>query len=108
MFHRSAMPIAALLALASLAAAAQSPLPPPPQIPYGLAISTESAKQAAAAAIAEAHKNRWNMAIAIVDTGGYLVYFEKMQVAFTDADSVSVSFPILLMRFFALRSHRQC
>ena len=29
--------------------------------------------------LAEAQKNRWRMAIAIVDTGGHLVYFEKMQ-----------------------------
>jgi glc operon protein GlcG len=33
---------------------------------------------AAAAAIAEAQKNNWKMVIAIVETGGYLVYFEKM------------------------------
>jgi len=58
---------------------AQGSLAPPPQIPYGLAITTESAKLVAAAAIAEARNNRWTMAIAIVDPGGHLVYFEKMQ-----------------------------
>ena len=58
---------------------AQGSLAPPPQIPYGLAITTESAKVVAAAAIAEAHSKRWTMAIAIVDPGGHLVYFEKMQ-----------------------------
>jgi uncharacterized protein GlcG (DUF336 family) len=36
-------------------------------------ISIENAKKVAAAAVAEAQKNKWNMAIAIVDTGGYLV-----------------------------------
>ena len=44
-----------------------------------MSISTDSAKQVAAAAVAESQKNRFKMAIAIVDTGGYLVYFERMQ-----------------------------
>lgn len=48
-------------------------------IPYGLPISTEAAKKIAAAAIAEAGKNNWRMAVAVVDSGGYLVYFERMQ-----------------------------
>lgn len=60
-------------------AVAQSPLPPPPQIAYGISVSTESAKQITTAAIAEANKNKWNMAIAVVDIGGYLVVFERMQ-----------------------------
>lgn len=46
--------------------------------PYGLPVSVENAKKAAAAAIAEAHKNNWNMAVAVVDPGGTLVYYEKM------------------------------
>ena len=45
---------------------------------YGPNINIETAKKIAAPAIAEARKNNWNMAIAIVDTGGDLVYFEKM------------------------------
>ena len=73
----------ALLVLMPLPALTQTPFAPPPQIPYGLSVSTESAKNVAAAAIAEAQKNHWKMAIAIVDTGGYLVYFEKMQDAQT-------------------------
>jgi uncharacterized protein GlcG (DUF336 family) len=89
---------AALIAMASLAATAQTPFAPPPQIPYGLAVSTESAKMAAAAAIAEARKNKWAMAIAIVDTGGYLVYFEKMQ----DTQTGSVDMAIEKARTSAL------
>jgi uncharacterized protein GlcG (DUF336 family) len=58
---------------------AQTPLAPPPHIPYGLSISTESAKNAAVASIAEAQKHQWTMAMAIVDTGGSLVYCETMQ-----------------------------
>src|SRR6187431_3423854 len=45
---------------------------------YGPNINVETAKKLAAPAIAEARKNNWNMAIAIVDTAGDLVYFEKM------------------------------
>jgi uncharacterized protein GlcG (DUF336 family) len=45
---------------------------------YGPPISLEVAKKVAAAALAEARKNNWTMAVAIVDPGGYLVYFEKM------------------------------
>ena len=36
------------------------------------------AKKIAAAAIAEAKKNNWAMAVAVVDPAGYLVYFERM------------------------------
>lgn len=68
----------AVLALA-VAAFGQTPLVPPANIPYGISISTDAAKKAAAAAIAEARKNNWAMAVAVVDTGGYLVYFERMQ-----------------------------
>jgi len=50
-----------------------------PVLPYGAPISQELAKKAAAGAIAEAQKNKWKMAVAIVDTGGHLVYFERMQ-----------------------------
>ena len=46
--------------------------------PYGAPISLEHAKKAAAPALAEAAKNGWNMAVAIVDPGGNLVYYEKM------------------------------
>jgi glc operon protein GlcG len=46
--------------------------------PYGPPINLEAAKKAAASAIAEARKNNWSMAVAILDIGGDLVYFEKM------------------------------
>src|SRR5215467_14882278 len=46
--------------------------------PYGGSISLENAKKAAAPALAEAEKNHWNMAVAIVDPSGNLVYYEKM------------------------------
>ena len=97
-FIRTSFVSVALLALVPLTTFAQTPLAPPPQIPYGLSISTESAKNAAAASIAEAQKNNWKMAIVIVDTGGYLVYFEKMQ----DTQTGSVELAIEKARTAAL------
>jgi uncharacterized protein GlcG (DUF336 family) len=41
-------------------------------------VGLELAKKIAAVAEAEASKNKWNMAIAIVDDGGNLIYFGKM------------------------------
>ena len=63
---------------------AQTSLQPPPIIPYGLPITIENAKLAAA--VTEARSHKWAMAIAIVDPAGMLVYFEKM----TDAQNASV------------------
>jgi glc operon protein GlcG len=59
--------------------------------PYGLPIGGEDAKKAAAAAIAEARANGWTMAAAIVDTGGHLVYFEKMDGTQTGSVAVSIA-----------------
>ena len=76
---RFALPLVGALLSCTQAVWAQASFAAPPQIPYGVSISTDSAKQVAAAAVAESQKNRFKMAIAIVDTGGYLVYFERMQ-----------------------------
>ena len=46
--------------------------------PYGFSISLENAKKAAMPALAEATKNNWSMAVAVVDPAGNLVYYEKM------------------------------
>jgi glc operon protein GlcG len=46
--------------------------------PYGMPIGLDDAKKVAAPALAEAKKNNWMMAVAIVDPAGNLVYFEKM------------------------------
>lgn len=45
---------------------------------YGPDVTLASAKKLAAAALAEAQKNNWNVAIAIVDNHGALVYYERM------------------------------
>jgi glc operon protein GlcG len=47
-------------------------------IPYGLPIGLANAKKVVAAALAEAAKNNWTMAAAVVDPGGNLIYYEKM------------------------------
>jgi glc operon protein GlcG len=56
---------------------------------YGPSINAETAKKVAAPAIAEARKNNWTMAVAIVDTAGDLVYFERMDD--TQVGSVDVA-----------------
>ena len=61
---------AALVACATVAT--------PQTMSYGPSITAEAAKKIAVPALAEARKNNWMMAIAIVDTAGDLVYFEKM------------------------------
>jgi len=58
---------------------------------YGSAIRLATAKRAAAAAIAEAERNGWMMAVAVVDPAGDLVYFEKMDETQTGSVTVSQS-----------------
>ena len=80
LIHNGRMSFKQTLAAVALTVAAfgQTPLVPPANVPYGISIAPDAAKKAAAAAIAEARKNNWAMAVAVVDTGGYLVYFERM------------------------------
>jgi glc operon protein GlcG len=59
--------------------------------PYGLPIGVEDAKKAASAALAEARRNGWAMAAAVVDTGGHLVYFEKMDGTQTGSVAVAIN-----------------
>lgn len=53
----------------------------PNNIPYGTPISLEDAKQVVAAAEAEAKKRNWPLNIAVVDSGGNLVAFERLDGA---------------------------
>lgn len=67
----------ALIALAaslSREAAAQQPTP----LPYGPAINLETAQKILVKAKAEADAQQWPVAIAIVDGGGYLVAFHRL------------------------------
>ena len=61
--------------------------PDAPQ-PYG-PIALETAKKVAMPALAEASRNNWAMAVAVVDGAGDLVYFEKMDA--TQAGSVVIA-----------------
>jgi uncharacterized protein GlcG (DUF336 family) len=83
---------AALVLIAALAAAlaggsvqAQpTPAPPAPPgattpaPPYGQDVSAVAARRAVEAALAEARRNGWVVAVSVVDTHGELVAFERM------------------------------
>jgi glc operon protein GlcG len=86
-------------ALAQTAAPATPPAPPsaggtpdamPFDIPYGVSIGLEKAKQVMAAAEAEAKKRNWKMNIAVVDTNGELVHFSRMEGAQIASGPISV------------------
>jgi glc operon protein GlcG len=83
MFSKLIKAILVLTAAASFSAAAQTPPP------YGEPIGIEAARKAVAAAVAESKKNNWGMAIGVVDTGGHLVYFERMDN--TQAGSANIA-----------------
>jgi len=67
----------AIALLATIPGLAQQQVAPP-VTPYGTPISLEAAKKAMAAAEAEAAKNNWLMAIAILDSTGHMVMLHKM------------------------------
>jgi uncharacterized protein GlcG (DUF336 family) len=84
---RTVFPALAFLAVAALAS--HTALAQGQPTMYGPSITADQAKVAAAPAIAEAKKNKFTMAVAIVDTAGELVYFEKMDD--TQVGSVGVA-----------------
>jgi glc operon protein GlcG len=53
----------------------------PPTTPYGAPIALAQAKRAIKAAEAEAARNGWSMAIAVVDSGANLVMLQRMDNA---------------------------
>jgi uncharacterized protein GlcG (DUF336 family) len=75
------------LLTASLGLALHAQTPPPA---YGAPIGIEAAKKAAAAALAEARKNNWTMAVAIVDPAGVLVFFERIDGTQNGSSTVAV------------------
>jgi len=86
---------AALLAAGLFAGAASAQQPPaagqnpmdvvpekmPFNTPYGTPISLEKAQAAIQAAVAEANKKGWQLNVAVVDSGGNLVTFSRMDGA---------------------------
>ena len=57
---------------------------------YGTAVNVAQAKKVAAGVIAECAKNQWNVAVAVVDNHGYLVYFERMDNTQTASMDIAV------------------
>ena len=62
----------------------------PFDIPYGVSIGLERAKEVMAAAEAEAKRRNWKMNIAVVDTNGELVHFSRMEGAQIASGPISV------------------
>jgi uncharacterized protein GlcG (DUF336 family) len=96
---RTALIAAGLLAAAT-AANAQAPAAPPAAAPaaapvppigaYGPNITLDQAKKVAAAAKAEADKRKLPMTLAIVDTAGQLIYFERATDAVGTAEAFAM------------------
>ena len=57
---------------------------------YGTAVNAAGAKKIAAGVIAECQKNGWNVAVAVVDNHGFLVYFERMDNTQTASMDIAV------------------
>jgi glc operon protein GlcG len=85
--------------LADTPAPAAPPSPPaaggtpdamPFDIPYGVSIGLERAKEVIAAAEAEARRRNWKLNIAVVDTNGELVHFSRMEGAQIASGPISV------------------
>jgi glc operon protein GlcG len=83
MFRSIAATTLAFLVLALPHARAQEP------IPYGEPIKLEMALKLVAAAEAEAKKNKWPVAITVVDNAGFLVAFHRLDN--TQLGSIEVS-----------------
>lgn len=76
---------AVVAASLAVAAAVQAQVPS-----YGAAVNLETAKKLAAAAVVEAKKNGWPVAIAIVDNHGTLVYYEMLDDTQTASAHVAI------------------
>lgn len=58
---------------------------------YGAAINIEGAKKIAAATLAECKANKWNVAVAVVDNNGGLIYFERMDNTQTASLDIAIA-----------------
>ena len=76
---------AAALAVLTVGASAQDKRPD-----YGTEINAAGAKKIAAGVVAECQKNGWNVAVAVVDNHGFLVYFERMDNTQTASVDIAV------------------
>jgi glc operon protein GlcG len=89
--------ILGVLALALFAVSASAQQRPG----YGTPVTVEQAKKIAAAVVAECQSNKWNVAVAVVDTYGSLVYFERIE------DTQNASPEIAIMKAKAAATYRR-
>jgi glc operon protein GlcG len=89
--------VTAVLAMAVFAASAAAQERPG----YGTPVTTAQAKKIAAGVVAECLANKWNVAVAVVDTHGGLVYYERME------DTQTASFDIAIMKAKAAATYRR-
>jgi uncharacterized protein GlcG (DUF336 family) len=93
MFRLLALACALALSAGSamVPALAQQPAAPAPAsaLPYGPPITLDQAKRAMAAAELEAAKNSWQVAITILDSGGNMIMFHRVDNAQLSATTVS-------------------
>src|SRR4029453_5121111 len=75
----------AIMLVTALTAFAQQP-----PAPYGAPMSLDAAKKAMAASEAEAKKNNWPVAIAILDTTGSLVMLQKLDSTQTGSVEIAI------------------
>ncbi len=68
---------------------------------YGPSVNITTAKKIAAGVVAECQSNKWNVAVAIVDTHGSLVYFERIE------DTQNASMKIAIMKAKAAATYRR-
>jgi uncharacterized protein GlcG (DUF336 family) len=57
---------------------------------YGPDVNAVGAKKIAAGVLAECQKNGWNVAVAVVDNHGFLVYFERMNNTQTASVDIAI------------------
>lgn len=75
--------IATLALFAASASAQQRP-------DYGTPVTIDQAKKIAAGVVAECKSNKWNVAVAVADTAGNLVYFERIENTQTASMDIAI------------------
>ena len=84
MFDRRLLTTLALAWFAALSCSAHA------QLADKKTLTLDAAKKMAAAAEAEAVKNKWNVVIAVVDDGGHLIYLQRMDGTQTGSIDVAM------------------
>src|SRR3954470_18234132 len=87
MNHASAI-FGLMIAISAIMTTANSPATAA-ELPTKRTLTLEVARQVATAAEKHARENKWNVCIAIVDDGGHLIYFQRLDG--TQYGSVTVS-----------------